>query len=44
MVVTELAVFTFEDNQLALVELMPGATLQEVRAKTEAAFIERLAS
>jgi 3-oxoacid CoA-transferase len=44
MIVTELAVFTFDDGQLALVELMPGATLQEVRAKTEAAFIERLAS
>jgi 3-oxoacid CoA-transferase len=42
MVVTELAVFTFEDGRLTLVELMPGATLQEVRAKTEAAFVERL--
>lgn len=42
MVITELAVFRFIDGQLTLTELMPGATLEEVRAKTEATFVERL--
>lgn len=40
MIFTELAVFTVEDGQLRLVDLMPGATIEEVREKTEAAFIE----
>ncbi|SEI86315.1 3-oxoacid CoA-transferase [Bhargavaea ginsengi] len=41
MIFTELAVFEVtEDKQLRLVELMPGATIEEVRGKTEAAFIE----
>lgn len=41
MIFTELAVFEVtEDKQLRLVELMPGATIEEVREKTEAAFIE----
>ena len=38
MVITELAVFKFVENQLTLVELMPGATLDELKAKTEAEF------
>jgi len=42
MIITDLAVFTFEHGQLTLVELMPGATLAEVRAKTAAPFVERL--
>lgn len=42
MVITDLAVFTFPDGQLTLSELMPDATLDEVRAKTSAAFIENL--
>lgn len=42
MVITELAVFKFMDGQLTLIELMPGADLEEVRAKTSAAFVERL--
>ena len=42
MVITELAVFAFIDGQLTLIELMPGATLEEVREKTTAAFVERL--
>ncbi|MDQ3845906.1 MAG: succinyl-CoA--3-ketoacid-CoA transferase, partial [Bacteroidota bacterium] len=42
MVITDLAVFAFRENQLTLIELMPGATLEEVRAKTEATFIENL--
>ncbi len=42
MIITELAVFTFEDRTLTLIELMPGATLDEVCAKTSAAFAEQL--
>lgn len=40
--ITDLAVFTFEEGRLTLTELMPGATLDEVRGKTGAAFLERL--
>lgn len=42
MIITDLAVFTFEDRQLILKELMPGATLEEVRTKTAARFVEKL--
>ncbi len=42
MVITDLAVFEFLDGQLSLTELMPGATLEEVREKTEATFVEKL--
>lgn len=42
VVITNLAVFEYINGQLTLVELMPGATLEEVRAKTEAKFVERL--
>jgi 3-oxoacid CoA-transferase len=42
MIITDLAVFKFEDGKLILSELMPGATIEEVRAKTQAKFIERL--
>jgi 3-oxoacid CoA-transferase len=38
VVVTDLAVFRFEGGRLRLVEVMPGATLDEVRAKTTAPF------
>jgi 3-oxoacid CoA-transferase len=38
LVITELAVFGFPGGQLTLLELMPGAALDEVRAKTAAAF------
>lgn len=38
MIITELAVFAFPNGQLTLVELMPGATLEEVQQQTEAAF------
>ncbi len=41
MIITDLAVFTFEDGQLTLKELMPGVTLEEVRAKTSARFVEK---
>ena len=39
MIFTELAVFKIEDQQLRLVELMPGVSIEEVREKTEADFI-----
>jgi 3-oxoacid CoA-transferase len=42
MVITDLAVFRFVEGRLTLVELMPGATLDEVRAKTTAPFVEAL--
>jgi 3-oxoacid CoA-transferase len=42
MIITDLAVFTFEDGRLTLKELMPGSTLEEVRSKTKAGFIEKL--
>lgn len=43
MVITELAVFKYIDSKLTLIELMPGATLEEVREKTTAKFVEQLA-
>jgi 3-oxoacid CoA-transferase len=42
MIITDLAVFTYENGQLTLKELMQGATLEEVRSKTAARFIEKL--
>ena len=42
MVITELAVFKYIDGKLTSIELMPGATLEEVREKTEAEFVEQL--
>jgi len=42
MIITELAVFTFEDGQLTLKELLPAATLEEVRTKTAAKFVEKM--
>jgi 3-oxoacid CoA-transferase len=42
MIITELAVFEFVSGQLALTELMPEATLEQVRAATTAGFVERL--
>ena len=44
MVITELAVFSFESGELTLVEVMPGASLEQVRASTAARFAERLGS
>ena len=40
VIITELAVFEVADEKLKLVELMPGVTIEEVREKTEAEFIE----
>lgn len=42
MIITDLAVFRFIDGQLTLTALMPGATLDEVQAKTSAKFVESL--
>jgi 3-oxoacid CoA-transferase len=42
MIITDLAVFTFEEERLTLREIMPGASLDEVRARTAARFVERL--
>lgn len=42
MVITDLAVFEFVDGHLTLIELMPGASLDDVRAKTSARFVEAL--
>ncbi|MFC5449606.1 3-oxoacid CoA-transferase subunit B [Paenibacillus aestuarii] len=39
--ITDLAVFDFTASGMELVELQPGATVEEVRAKTEAAFVWR---
>ena len=39
LVITELAVFGFTDKKLRLRELMPGARLEEVKAKTAAPFV-----
>jgi 3-oxoacid CoA-transferase len=38
MIITELAVFVWRNGRLTLIELMSGATLAEVEAKTTAAF------
>lgn len=40
MIITDKAVFEFIDGQLTLTELMPEATLDEVRNKTSAKFVE----
>jgi 3-oxoacid CoA-transferase len=42
MIITDLAVFKFIEGQLTLVELMPGATLEQVRSLTSARFVEAL--
>lgn len=41
MIITELAVFTFPNGVLTLSEILPGATLEEIRAKTGAQFREQ---
>ena len=37
-VITDLAVFEFIDGELTLIELMPGSSLEPVRAQTRASF------
>jgi 3-oxoacid CoA-transferase len=39
IIITELAVFAFVEGQLRLLEVMPGASIDEVRAKTTAKFV-----
>ncbi|ETI65864.1 3-oxoacid CoA-transferase subunit B [Neobacillus vireti] len=41
-IITELAIFEVVNKTLRLVELMPGVTIEEVREKTEADFIDSL--
>lgn len=42
LVITDLAVFNYQNGKLTLIELMPGISLEEVRAKTKAKFVEKL--
>ncbi|THF86768.1 3-oxoacid CoA-transferase subunit B [Deinococcus sp. KSM4-11] len=42
LVITDKAVFAFRQGQLTLIEVMPGSTLEEVRATTEAPFVDAL--
>lgn len=42
LIITDLAVFSFNEGQLTLIEIMPGSSLEEVRTKTSANFIEKL--
>lgn len=42
LIITDLAVFKLIDGKLHLTELMPGADLETVEAKTEASFINAL--
>ncbi|KPM48910.1 3-oxoacid CoA-transferase [Jiulongibacter sediminis] len=42
MCITELAVFKYINGKLTLLEVMPGSSLEEVRAKTAAKFEEKL--
>jgi 3-oxoacid CoA-transferase len=42
LVITDKAVFAYPDHRLTLVELMPGATIEEVRTTTQARFREAL--
>ncbi|ASV31677.1 3-oxoacid CoA-transferase [Maribacter cobaltidurans] len=43
VLITELAVFKFIEGQLTLTEILPGSSLEEVREKTAAKFVEQLA-
>jgi 3-oxoacid CoA-transferase len=39
MIITDLAVFAYPDGKLTLIDLMPGVTLEDVKAKTSASFV-----
>ncbi|OYX82795.1 MAG: succinyl-CoA--3-ketoacid-CoA transferase [Flavobacteriales bacterium 32-34-25] len=38
LVITDLAVFSFNQGQLTLIEIMPGSSLEEIKSKTTAQF------
>jgi 3-oxoacid CoA-transferase len=42
MIITDLAVFGFLEGKLTLLELLSGVTLEEVREKTTAVFVEKI--
>ncbi|MEC5166628.1 3-oxoacid CoA-transferase [Flavobacterium sp. PL11] len=42
LIITDLAVFSFIEGKLTLIEIMPGSSLEEIRSKTTAHFIEKL--
>jgi 3-oxoacid CoA-transferase len=42
MIITDLAVFSFPDGKLTLIDLMPGVTIEDVKEKTRASFAEHL--
>ncbi len=42
MIITDKAVFEFIDSKLTLIELMPGAILEDVRSSTAAKFVEKI--
>ncbi|MFI5156925.1 MAG: 3-oxoacid CoA-transferase [Chitinophagales bacterium] len=42
MIITDLAVFVYEGDKMVLKELMPGTSVEEVRFKTKAQFVEKL--
>lgn len=42
MIITDKAVFEFIDSKLTLIELMPGAILEDVRLSTAAKFVEKI--
>jgi len=42
MIITDLGVFKFAEEKLCLMELMPGATLEDVKRNTSASFEIRL--
>ena len=42
VIITDLAVFTYQEGRLTLTELMPGATIDEVEQKTAPTFLNKL--
>jgi 3-oxoacid CoA-transferase len=42
LIITDLAVFDYSTGRLTLIDLLPGAELETVRAKTAAQFVEKL--
>jgi 3-oxoacid CoA-transferase len=42
MIITDLAVFEYINGKLTLIEIMPGASLEQVRQNTTATFFEKL--